>query len=172
MDQNSCWFWDTFPRTKTIQSFFWIKDFSMTTLLTHTVATSPRHSFSPKTNNHSIKKSIISPQWKKIIEISNFILVILCLIYSFKYVLCFLFCSCKQFISEKSISFSFLSRKFCQIVRFAVFSKFLIETIAPDFSKRLYIGELHFSTENWEECSKRENQIQNKNEHLWKMVKK
>ena len=45
----------------------------------------------------------------------------------------------------------------------------MIETIAPDFSKRLYIGEVHFSTENWEECSERENQIQNKNEDLWSL---
>ncbi len=41
-----------------------------------------------------------------------------------------------------------MSRKICQIVSFVVFRTFLIETIAPDFSKRLYTGGVHFLSVN------------------------
>ena len=77
--------------------------------------------------------------------------------------------------------FHTLSRKICQIVKFAVLCKSLIETMHLTFQKGFtYFGEVHFSTENWESFKFTENQIQNKNqltkmkifERWWKSARK
>ena len=62
---------DQIGRNQMYPNYRVAKSFSMTTLLTHTVAHSARHSFRSKTNNHLIKNSrSLEFTWTKILKLS------------------------------------------------------------------------------------------------------